>query len=331
MRITRRGLLKGAVAGGAATLPVRVAAQGDEPPGPVARYIENIARRPQRGGEFAFRASRGMQGNRAEARTFAYRSDDLTITGLACLPVGQGGGPWPVAVVNHGYFPFNQYDSGYDTLRELIFFASNGYFAIAPDYRNYAGSDAGENQLEPGYVYDVRNLLDALRFVAPADSGRVGMLGHSMGGGITQGVIVTTSGQVRAASLYGTVSGDETDNYTQRRTVWAAQASPGGTREADRVTARYGTPDAIPEAYRRLSPINYLDRVDCPVQIHHSVADAVCPFSWAEKLRDAFDAAGKPVELVTYRGQPHSFQGAGWQQFADANLAFFDRYVKGAQ
>jgi uncharacterized protein len=327
--IRRRALLKGAagltLAAAAPALPVLA---DDDPPGPVARYMDSIWHRPQDGGDFTIKQSRGMQGSDVEAFVVSYRSYDLTITGLMCMPVGQGDGPWPVLLINHGHFAFNAYDTGYDTLREDLFFASNGYVTIASDYRNYAGSDKGEYQLEPGYTYDVRNLLDAIRFVAPVDAKRVGMMGHSMGGGITQEVLVTTQGQIKAATLYGSVSGDEVDNYTARHTFWRGQASPSDTPEGDKVTAQYGPPEQIAEAYRRMSPINYLDRIDCPVAIHHSMSDPICPFAWAEKLRDAFAAKGKPVDFHTYQGQPHSFQGAGFQEYLQTNLAYFDKYVK---
>ena len=326
----RRTLLKGAAAIGlaAARAPVAPVAADDVPPGPVARYMDSIWHRPQNGGDFTILHSRGLQGDSVEAFVVSHRSDTLTITGLMCMPVGQGNGPWPALLINHGHFAFNDYDTGYDTLREDIFFASNGYVTIATDYRNYAGSDKGEYQLEPGYTYDVRNLLDALRFVAPVDAKRIGMMGHSMGGGITQEVLVTTQGQLKAATLYGSVSGDEVDNYTARHTRWATPGSSGG--EGDKVTAQYGPPDQIPEAYRRMSPINYLDRIDCPVAIHHSLADPICPIEWAVKLRDAFTAKGIAVEYHTYQGQPHSFQGAGFQEYLQTNLTYFDKYVKNA-
>lgn len=328
--LSRRTLLRGA-AGAALATPLAAlptAAQA-EPEGPVARYIDTTWRRPQNGGDFTVRSRYRALGGGVDPYVISYRSDNLTITGLMILPVGQRDGPWPTLIINHGYFPFSDYDTGYDTLREDIFFAQNGYAVIAPDYRNYAGSDKGEYQLEPGYTYDVRNLLDAIRFVAPVDARRVGIIGHSMGGGITQQLLVTTfgRGQFKAATLYGSVSGDEVDNYTYRQTVWA-RVWPN--RDPDRLTQRYGPPEQIPEAYRRMSPINYYDRVDVPVAIHHSYADPITPIAWAERTRDALLARGKTVEYRAYQGQPHSFQGAGFQEYVQANLAFFDRYVKNA-
>jgi dipeptidyl aminopeptidase/acylaminoacyl peptidase len=331
IELSRRTLLRGAAGAALAAVSgpmLPVAADDDVPYGPIARYMDSIWHRPQNGGEFTIRSRYRGLGSDVDPYVIAYRSDNLTITGLMIVPVGQGDGPWPTLLINHGHFAFNEYDTGYDTLREDIFFAQNGYLTIATDYRNYAGSDKGEYQLEPGYTYDVRNLLDAIRFVAPVDARRVGMMGHSMGGGITQQVLVTTQGQVKAATLYGSVSGDEVDNYNARHGLWRSQASPTATPEGDKVTDQYGPPDAIPEAYRRMSPINYLDRIDCPVAIHHSVSDPICPYSWAEKLRDAFSAKGKPVEFHGYQGQPHSFQGAGFQEYLQANLAYFDKYVK---
>ncbi len=64
---SRRHLLAGAmgaamtVARGAAA--PKQAAANDVPPGPVARYIDSLAHRPQNGGDFTIGSSRGMQGS----------------------------------------------------------------------------------------------------------------------------------------------------------------------------------------------------------------------------------------------------------------------------
>ena len=224
-------------------------------------------------------------------------------------------------LINHGHFAFNAYDTGYDTLREDIFFASNGYVTIASDYRNYAGSDKGEYQLEPGYTYDVRNLLDAIRFVAPVDAKRVGMMGHSMGGGITQQVLVATQGQLKAATLYGTVSGDEVDNYVARHLSGAAsraRQSPEGDKVTEHLRPAGPDPGGVPpHVADQLSGPHRLPRRDPSLD----VADPICPFAWAEKLRDAFNAKGKPIRVPHLSGSAALVPGRGFQEYVESNLA----------
>ncbi|MHB8644953.1 MAG: hypothetical protein ACYDAR_04090, partial [Thermomicrobiales bacterium] len=107
--LRRRTLLKGVAGLGLAAatgVPVIPVMAEDLPPGPVARYMNSIGHRPQNGGDFTIDHSRGLQGDSVEAFVVSYRSDALKITGLMCLPVGQGDGPWPVLLINHGHFAF---------------------------------------------------------------------------------------------------------------------------------------------------------------------------------------------------------------------------------
>ncbi len=47
-----------------------------------------------------------------------------TMTGLADIPVGPG--PFPVAIVNHGYIPAAQYRTGQDSTKYADAFAAAG-------------------------------------------------------------------------------------------------------------------------------------------------------------------------------------------------------------
>src|SRR4029453_5012673 len=81
-----------------------------------------------------------------------------------------------------------------------------------------------------------------------ADPNAIGLWGHSMGGGISTRVL-TISPDVRAAVLYGAMSGDEQKNYRRIFHYFS-----NGTRGQEELN----TPA---EAFQRISPINYLDRV----------------------------------------------------------------------
>jgi uncharacterized protein len=290
---------------------------------PVAWYIDSIANR-EYDGCCIERVRAYEQAASYTSWVIAYQGDGLRLTGLMAVPNGDG--PFPVAIFNHGYFPFDQYDTGYDTLREVRYMAEAGYLTIAPDYRNYAGSDAGDHVFVPGYVYDVRNLIHALSDLPEADESRVGISGHSMGGGITLQNIVSGA-DVKAAVLYGTVTGDEAERYEARITRWAESGGTGSSQAID-FSERYGTPDAVPEVYARMSAINYLDRVEVPVLIHHGDADTITPLEWARDIETGLIDAGKHVEMHGYEGAGHSFQGYYFELMMQRTLDFFDEHVR---
>ena len=53
-----------------------------------------------------------------------YPSDGLTITGVMQIPVGEG--PFPVILLNHGFFSRSVYSSGDGTDRAAAFLAAHG-------------------------------------------------------------------------------------------------------------------------------------------------------------------------------------------------------------
>ncbi|KAF0214757.1 MAG: hypothetical protein FD174_4301, partial [Geobacteraceae bacterium] len=63
------------------------------------------------------------------------------------------------------------------------------------------------------------------------------------------------------------------------------------------------------ETFRRLSPVNYVDRVTTPTLILQGEADDRCPIGQGEEFYIGLVAAGKaPAEMVRYPGSSHSFR-----------------------
>jgi dipeptidyl aminopeptidase/acylaminoacyl peptidase len=270
-----------------------------------------------------------------------YPSDGLTITGTMQIPTGDG--PFPVIVLNHGFFNRSLYHSGDGTDRAAAFLARHGYITLASDYRSWGGSDIGSSFFYSGLATDVINLLNAIPSIPEADPARIGMWGHSMGGGVTMKVL-TVDSRVKAAVLYSPVSADQVDVINR----WGMGCF-GDIAQGEQVTG-CNSSDVIPEtlplnqqtAYRfaasdaatlaRISPIHYLDSINIPIQIHYGTEDGKVisgtPPEWSVKLTQALRDSGKDVELLRYEGERHSFIGQPWFDFMERTLRFFDQNVK---
>lgn len=249
-----------------------------------------------------------------------FPSDGLTIYGFMNVP--QGPGPFPVVLVLHGYVDPARYNTLTYTTGYADALARAGYLVIHPNFRNWPPSDSGPEDYRVGQAVDVLHLLGLVQKMggqpgplAQADPDRIGVWGHSMGGGIAQRVIAVSQ-DVDAAVLYGSMSGDEALNH--QRILFFTNGARGLWDVAP--------PD---EALQRISPINYLDRVTAAVSIHHGSQDEQVPLAWSEDLCSRLQALEKEVECFTYQGQPHTFVGEGDRLFVQRVREFFDRTLRG--
>ena len=278
-----------------------------------------------------------------------YPSDGLRITGVMQIPVGEG--PFPVIVMNHGFFSRSVYHSGDGTDRASPYLAEHGYITLASDYRSWGESDIGASFFYSGLVIDVINLINAIPSIPKADPSRIGVWGHSMGGGVTMKVLTILGGQnentktrIKAAVLYSPVSADDADIINR----WGMGCF-GDIAEGEQIVG-CNSSDVIPldlprnlqDAYRfaasdadtlkEISPFYHLDLIDVPVQIHYGTEDGKflsgTPPQWSVKLTQGLREAGKDVELLQYAGEGHSFIGQPWFDFMGRTLRFFDKYVK---
>ena len=247
-----------------------------------------------------------------------YPSDGLNIYGFANIPNDTN--QHPVIIALHGYIDPAIYNTLDYTTLYADALASAGYIVLHPNLRGYQPSDNGDNLFRVGMATDVLNLIalvqsqsGATGLLQNANPNSIGLWGHSMGGGISTRVLTVTD-DVRAAVLYGSMSGDEQKNYE------AIQQWSGDARGLDELN--------IPvEALKRISSMYYFQNITAAVSIHHGMADKLVPLDWSVLTCDQLKALGKNVECHYYEGMPHTFYGQGNEQFIQNTVQFFNRYL----
>lgn len=255
--------------------------------------------------------------NRTDAFTASsvtYRSGDLRVSGVLYVPDGDG--PFPGVVLNHGYIDPDVYVTGQGLGIEADYLARSGFVVLHTDYRNHAGSDDDPDndvRLRLGYTEDTINAVHALRSadVASLDPDRIGMLGRSMGGGVTMNALVVDPDIVDAAVIYASVSSDTVDNHIK----WTRGERPELAAE---IESAYGSPESNPEFWADVSPRTFADQVAVPVLVHHGTADQTCPVEWADATVDALSSAGADVTYLRYPGEGHAFSAAWAGSMADS-------------
>lgn len=198
--------------------------------------------------------------------------------------------------------------------------ASKGYALLSPNYRGSTGYGdkfmvdlvGRENDIE---VEDILKGVDAMVAKGIADPERLGVMGWSNGGFLTNCLIAKTN-RFRAASSGAGVL----DQVIQ----WGVEDTPGHV-----INYMKGLPWDLPGAYRSGSPLFNLGKVSTPTLIHVGEGDARVPSAHAKTLYRALrHYLHVPVELIVYPGEGHGLTTYDHRKAKMAwDLAWFDRYL----
>jgi dipeptidyl aminopeptidase/acylaminoacyl peptidase len=141
--------------------------------------------------------------------------------------------------------------------------------------------------------------IDTLIAEGVVDGDRLAVTGYSYGGFMTAWM-VGHSDRFKAAVIGAPAVNQESMHGTSDIGMWFCPWEMNG----DIFTRR--------EAFRRLSPVNYVDRVTTPTLILQGEADERCPIGQGEEFYIGLMAVGKaPAEMVRYPGSSHSFRTIG--------------------
>lgn len=232
---------------------------------------------------------------------------------LVCVHGGPGGG------VTYGMFPQFMHTVGQVDPYPTEAMASAGFAVLFPMPRGGAGyGEAGQRAIVNAWgEADYKDILagvDDLIARGIADPDRLGVMGASYGGCMTNW-IVTQTGRFKAASSAASIS-DLADQYF---------LSDGG----DFMAEYFKRPWEARESYFAHSPINFVQNVTTPLLIQHGERDLRVPIANAWKFYRALKAFGKTVEFDIYPRSSHLYYEPMLEREAmKRNLEWFVKWIK---
>jgi dipeptidyl aminopeptidase/acylaminoacyl peptidase len=252
-------------------------------------------------------------------------ADGDTVEGILELPpdYSPDHGPLPMLVELHGGpTSATRYQLRLWTYGRALM-ASKGYALLSPNYHGSTGYGddfmtaliGRENDIE---IIDIRTGVEAMVERGVADPERLGVLGWSNGGFLTNAMITAEPDLFRAASSGAGV--------LHQVLQWSIQDTPGHN-----INFMQGLPWDVPDAFRAGSPLYRLGAVKTPTLIHVGGADPRVPPAHSRALYRALrHYLGVPVELVVYPGEGHGLaKRANRLAKMRWDLAWFDHYLKG--
>jgi dipeptidyl aminopeptidase/acylaminoacyl peptidase len=254
--------------------------------------------------------------------------DGMEIWGLLLTPSdAPAGRPTPTLVYVHGGpgggFTLGLFPQFMTSVPQVdpyptATFAGAGYAVLFPMPRGGAGyGEAGQraivNSWGEGDYKDIMAGVDALIAGGVADPNRLGVMGASYGGYMTNW-IVTQTGRFKAASAGASLS-DLSDTY---------YLSEGGVFMAD----YFKRPWENRAGYATHSPLTFADKVTTPLLIQHGEADPRVPIAGAWKFYRTLKAMGKTVELEIYPRGGHVLREPMQQrEQMRHNLEWFNKWI----
>ena len=255
--------------------------------------------------------------------------DGMEIWGLLLTPPGWTAGKrlplivychgGPGGGVTHGLFPQFMHTVGQVDPYPTEALASAGFAVLFPMPRGGAGyGEAGQRAIVNAWgeadFKDILGGVDEIVRRGIADPDRLGVLGASYGGYMTNW-IVTQTGRFKAASASASIS-DLTDPFF---------LSDGGELMAH----YFKRPWENRASYVAHSPLTFADRVTTPLLIQHGERDPRVPIASAWKFYRTLKGLGKTVEFDIYpRGGHVLYEPALQRESMRRNLEWFTRWLR---
>jgi dipeptidyl aminopeptidase/acylaminoacyl peptidase len=206
----------------------------------------------------------------------------------------------PLIVMSHGG-PTSESTAELDLQKQ--FFTSRGFAVVDVNYGGSTGfGRAYTLRLRGNWgVVDTADCINAARYPAAqgeVDGDRLVIRGGSAGGYTTLCALTFHDDFATGASYYG-----------------ISDLEPFASGHTHKFERQYehtlvGPYPEAAELYRARSPINFVDRISCPMILLQGDEDEVVPPEQSEVMVDALKAKGLPYTYILFEGEQHGFRKA---------------------
>ena len=206
----------------------------------------------------------------------------------------------------------------YDDRPHMSTYASNGYLVLMPDIVFDVGLP-GSSALD-----DVTSAVKEVIKLGYADTGRIGLQGHSWGG-YESSFIVTQTDMFAAV-----VTGAPLTNLISMYNVAYKRSGNLNGPILEWSQGRMGvSPWENMELYRSQSPLHHAQKIKTPFLILHGTSDGAVDWNQGLEFYSAARRLGKEVILLSYPGEPHHLaKEANQKDFQIRMKQYFDHYLK---
>lgn len=200
----------------------------------------------------------------------------------------------------------------------IQYWTSRGIAVLDVNYGGSTGYGREYRQRLDGLwgIVDVDDCVFGARYLVErgkVDGDRLAISGGSAGGYTTLCALTFRNTFKAGASYYG-VSDLE---------ALARDTHKFESRYLDRLIGAYPQQRQL---YQERSPINFTDRLACPVIFFQGLEDRVVPPNQTEAMVTALGAKGVPVAYVSFEGEQHGFRKAENIKYSlEAELYFYSR------
>ena len=229
----------------------------------------------------------------------------------------QGERP-PLLVISHGG-PTGATSSEFNLM--IQYWTSRGFAVADVNYGGSSGYGRAYRQRLDGQwgIVDVDDCVNCAQYLikrGDVDADRLAIRGGSAGGYTTLAALTFRRLFRAGASYYGVsdLEALETDTHKFESHYSARLIGPYPARR---------------DLYRERSPVNFVERLSCPVIFFQGDEDRVVPPNQAEKMVDALRQKRMPVAYLLFEGEQHGFRRAqNIKRALDAELYFYSKIFR---
>jgi len=200
----------------------------------------------------------------------------------------------------------------------LQHWTSRGFAVVDVNYGGSTGYGRAYRQRLEGQwgIVDVDDCVNSARYLVErgkVDGERLAIRGGSAGGYTTLCALTFRNFFKAGASYYG---------------ISDLEAL---VKETHKFESRYpyrlvGPYPERRDLYRERSPINFVERLSCPVIFFQGLEDKAVPPDQAEMMVEALRTKGLPVAYIPFEGEQHGFRRAeNIKRALDAELYFYSK------